>query len=99
MTIEETIKWFNSIFDVNKGKNDSKKDFYCGITNNIKRREEEHNVLKFLGITKCDSFDTAKVVEARMKAEGYDTGDQIGNGTEDSVFVYLYKKEKNVTKE
>lgn len=99
MTIEETVKWFNSIFDVNKGENDSKMDFYCGITNDIERRRAEHNVSSFLGITECDSFDTAKKLESRMKDEGYDTGKQLENGNEDFIYVYLYKKVKNKTKD
>lgn len=97
MTIEETVRWFNSIFDVNRGENDTKKDFYCGITNDTERRRQEHNVYSFLGITKCDSFDTAKKLELCMKQEGYDTGEQSGNGKEDSIYVYLYKKVKDKT--
>lgn len=99
MTINETVAWFNSIYDLNKMPADTKEDFYCGITNDIKIRREQHNVGRFLGVTKCDSFETAKKLESLMHDEGYDTGGKLGNGKEDSIFCYLYKKIKGVTNE
>lgn len=30
-----------------------------------------------------------------MHAEGFDMGDKLGNGSEDSVYVYVYKKGRN----
>lgn len=99
MTISETVAWFNSIYDLNKMPFDNKGNFYCGITNDIETRKKQHNVGRFLGVTKCDTFETAKKLESLMHAEGYDTEKQLGNGNEDSIFCYLYKKIKNVTKE
>lgn len=34
-----------------------------------------------------------------MHAEGFDTGKQLGNGQEDSIYVYVYKKIPGVTNE
>jgi hypothetical protein len=98
MTISETVTWFNSLFELNKGIHDTKKDFYCGITNDINRREEEHNVKEYIGYTHCDSFDTARILESRLGDEGYDIGSQAGNGQEDSLYVYMYRKIAGVTK-
>lgn len=99
MTVSETVEWFNSIFELNKTSNDNKKSFYCGITSDKEARRKEHNVSRFLGVTKCDTFETAKKLEALMRNEGYDTGKQLGNGNEKSVYCYLYKKIPGVTKE
>lgn len=99
MTISETVTWFNSIFELNKMQNESKDAFYCGITNNPDARRKQHNVGRFLGVTKCDTFETAKKLEEMMHDEGYDTGRQLGNGNEDSVYCYLYKKINGITKE
>lgn len=50
-------------------------------------------------ITTQKDFETAKKLEAKMKDEGFDTGKQLGNGQEDSKFVYVYKKINGVTNE
>lgn len=68
--------------------------YYCGITNNVDRREGEHKA-NYLGYVKAKNADAAKRLEARMNEEGFDTGDQLGNGREDSVYVYVYKKNKD----
>lgn len=99
MTISETIEWFNSIFELNKMAGDSKSTFYCGITNDKESRRKQHNVSCFLGVTKCDTFETAQKLESLMHDAGYDTGKRPVNGTEGFVYCYLYKKIPNVTKE
>lgn len=93
--IEQTIDWFNNIYELNKKQDESKFSFYCGITENIERRQSEHNISHFLAVTKCDSFETAKILEQRMHNEGYDTGDQLGNGNQTSIYCYMYKKTPN----
>lgn len=72
--------------------------YYCGITNDLNRRANEHNA-KILGHVDCGSFETAKKLESMMHDEGFDTGKQLGNGQEDSKYVYVYKKVKGVTNE
>ena len=99
MTITQTVEWFDNIFELNKAPGDDKKSFYCGITSNLEVRRVQHNVKQFLGTTRCDTFDTAKKLELAMYDAGYDTGKQLGNGTEESIYCYLYKKIPNVTKE
>ena len=97
MSISETVDWFNSIHELNRMPEESKKEFYCGITNDKEVRRKQHNVSRFLGVTKCDTFETAKKLEAKMNEEGYDTGEQLGNGNSDSIYCYLYKKIAGVT--
>ena len=69
-------------------------NFYCGITNNVTRREGEHDA-SYLGWVEAKTFERAKALEARMHAEGFDTGEQLGHGREDSTYVYVYKKNAN----
>ena len=99
MSISETVDWFNSIYELNKMPGDSKDAFYCCITNDKEERRKQHNVSRFLGVTKCDTFETAKKLESLMHEEGYDTGKQLGHGTADTVYCYLYKKIAGTTKE
>ena len=72
--------------------------YYCGITNDLVRRDVEHNA-KRLGAINCHSFEVAKQLEELMHNEGFDTGKQLGNGKENSVYVYVYKKIPGVTNE
>ena len=52
---------------------------------------------EFICHTKCDTFDTAQELEKQLHAQGYDTGDKVGNGQENSIYVYMYRKIKGVT--
>lgn len=99
MSINETVEWFNNIYELNKIAGESKNAFYCGITNDKEKRRKQHNVSRFLGVTKCDTFETAKKLEAKMHDEGYDTGEKLGNGAEDTIYCYLYKKIAGITEE
>lgn len=99
MTINETVERFVSFYEMNKQENENPNDFYCGITNDLNRRREEHNVSVYIATTRCDNFKTAQLLEQRLKERGFDTGKQTGNGLEDSVYVYIYHKIKGVTRE
>lgn len=91
MSIEKAVQKFNQVY-LNKHKpGDSKYNFYCGITNDIKRREGEHNT-SFLYYVSSNNANAAKELEAALHDEGYDTGDQVGNGSDDSIYVYMYRK-------
>lgn len=68
--------------------------YYCGITNDIERRVREHNA-ECLGYIKAETAQDAKDLEVLMHEEGFDTGDQLGNGSSDSVYVYVYRKTSN----
>lgn len=72
----------------------SRGDCYCGITNDLARRQVEHNA-KFFKHCKCGSFEVAKMVEEKLHEQGFDTGDQLGNGTNDTEYVYIYVKTKS----
>lgn len=65
--------------------------FYCGITNDLETRASQHNA-QLLGWVNAKTFEQAKKLEARMHDEGFDTGEQLGHGIEDSIYVYVYKK-------
>ena len=98
MTFEEAVKYLKSCCKDSNGivpKTFGR--FYCGITNNVDRREGEHSA-NYLGYVNCKTFEVAKKLEARMHEEGFDTGEQLGHGQEDSIYVYVYKKNVN-TKE
>lgn len=64
--------------------------FYCGVTNDIKRREGEHKTA-FLGYVTAKTVKGALDLEALMHQEGFCTGKQLGNAGDDSVYVYVYK--------
>lgn len=92
MTISETIRWFNSIFDLNKGNGqNAKSDFCCVMMNDVKRYEEEHQVV-MLGITECDNWDIARKVVERMESEGYQIIPFDAEKKMCPVYVCLYKK-------
>lgn len=95
--IEAYQGFFISHFLNSKPGEEGRYNFYCGITNNLERRYKEHNVAQYIHTVKMDSFDLAQEVEAMMHKAGYDTGEQLGNGQEDTVYVYLYRKIPGVT--
>ena len=76
-----------------------KSSFYCGITNNLQRRMNEHNS-DALEWVESKTVDDAIALESELGKLGFDIGEKPGNGaSDDSVFVYIYKKEKGITKE
>ena len=48
MTIDEAVKEFIDVYNNNRKPLDIKRNFYCGITNNLERRKGEHHVDDFL---------------------------------------------------
>lgn len=95
MTIGQAVEKFNAVYTNNRKTGDTKFSFYCGITNNLERRNTEHNIDKVLYYVTSDTFDTAKELESLLHEEGYDTGDKLGNGTDDTKIVYMYRKGSN----
>lgn len=77
---------------------DVKKNYYCGITNDLERRAKEHNAT-FIVNLQMNSFEEAKIVEKALHEKGYYTGKQLGNGDEDTVYVYMYRIIPGETKE
>lgn len=74
--------------------------YYCGITNDPDVRKKDHEAklgktIDYLCVCQCDSAEIAGEVEELMAKKGFDIGDVDfgGNGgTDDSVYVYLFKK-------
>lgn len=73
-------------------------DYYCGITNDIQANKTRHNVDDYVVVCKCPNASIAAEVETLLgDRDGFDIGKRgEGNGgTDDSVYVYMYKKTKN----
>mgnify|MGYP004703643921 FL=1 len=80
---------------------DYKDSFYCGITNDIDIRMQQHRNNDFnivrnqVGTWLCCDVECATEVERRMGEFGYDIGreNKAGNGANDySCYVYILKK-------
>lgn len=80
---------------------DYKVSFYCGITNDIDIRIQQHRDNDFnivrnqVGAWLCCDVECATEVERRMGEFGYDIGrgNKAGNGANDnSCYVYILKK-------
>lgn len=98
--IVELIKQ-NMLIDFKSG--DLKKSFYCGITNDVDIRMEQHRTSNFSIADErvcayvCANVEVAKQVERLLGEAGYDIGGQnaAGNGAaESSCIVYFLKKGK-----
>ena len=91
----------NMLIDFKSG--DLKKSFYCGITNDVDIRMEQHRTSNFSIADErvcayvCANVEVAKQVEKLLGEAGYDIGGQnaAGNGAaETSCIVYFLKKGK-----
>lgn len=80
---------------------DNKNAFYCGITNDIDIRMQQHRDNDFnivgnqVGAWLCRNAECATEVKRRMGEFGYDIGrgNKAGNGAnDDSCYVYILKK-------
>lgn len=70
-----------------------KSDYYCGITDDLDRRAKEHNVDEYCLTMNLITFEAARDIEQKFSSLGFDCGNQLGNGNEKSVYVYMcYKK-------
>ena len=72
-------------------------DWYCGVTDNVPKRLQEHANEKKINIklhtrVKCSSMKIAIAVEARMHAKRcLGKGSSAGGVTSDSKCVYVFK--------
>lgn len=91
----------NMLIDFKSG--DLKKSFYCGITNDVDIRMEQHRTSNFSIADErvcayvCANVEVAKQVEKLLGEARYDIGGQnaAGNGAaETSCIVYFLKKGK-----
>lgn len=70
-------------------------DFFCGMTNNTARRMKEHGVNGFVYTIQLKQKSYANDLLTELSNLGFDTGNQIGSGQDDSVWLYVYYKTSN----
>ena len=80
---------------------ETKKDYYCGITNDLDERASWHRIpeKQYVYTYKCDSFETSSQVEKALQDAGFYVGSEAGHGKDDSVYVYMYRIIPGVTRE
>lgn len=98
LTLNDALQAFMQAYFHSYSYGETRKSYYCGITDNLDRRSKEHNAI-FIKTMTADTFEGAKKLEQALYDAGFDTGSQVGNGTENSVYIYMYKKIPGVTKE
>lgn len=91
LTDEQILKIFEYAF-VDAEFSDDRSDYYCGITDDLERRAKEHNVAGYCQTMHFLTFEAAKAIEKELSSLGFDCGDQLGNGNENSVYVYMCYK-------
>ena len=78
LIVELVNNQYLSYFNINKDK--TKDDYYCGITNNLDKRMEEHRCEDFEIVEdsvfawNCENVDVAAEVEKRLGKLGFDIG-------------------------
>lgn len=94
MTLEQVVGYFNYKYEQHRLDGDSKNDFYCGITHDLKERNDGHEIddCEIVCHVRTSSFDDAKAVEAALNHEGYNTGGKLGNGIPETTIVYMYRR-------
>lgn len=90
-------------YDHNRETDDARDRFYCGIAKDPEKRLTDHESKDHNGqkieksvAYKCDRMDIASTVESHMhNVYKFDYGEpphEANGATEESVFVYLYRK-------
>lgn len=102
-SIEEILIIFKNQYLISAKLNEdpNRGQYYCGITNEISQNLSRHKIDGYLICGRCASFDIAQKVEEELGAAGFDIGEVChgGNGgSEDSVYVYMVKKEDGFKK-
>lgn len=98
----ETSRALLYAFEKIKQKEDETRDFYCGITNDIVTRKQEHESkdyngkkIDFVLVLQCQDMKTAANTEFIMhKQYGFNMGktETYANGAApDSDYVYIYR--------
>ena len=64
-------------------------EFFCGATNNLLRRRVEHHVDAFICSYEMNAKEYVDELLTALQNENFRIGD-IGNGQDDSIYVYVY---------
>lgn len=95
MTLNDAIQHFiNAFINDNGGEPSSQNllEYYVGITNDIARRQSEHNV-EFITYLLANTVKAATELEKELGKLGFDNGGCYGNGaSDDTKYVYMYRK-------
>lgn len=97
---EQILELFDNIYRSHQETNETREDYYCGITNNISQNKSRHGVSHLLCV-KCKDADTAAEVETMLGDMDFDIGDPQyeGNGSaDDTDFVYMCHKTSDFKK-
>ena len=90
MTKQEIIEEIRKACD--KYKHLSYSEFFCGMTNNVSRRKKEHGVDEIEYDVCLKKKEYANDLLTELSKLGFDTTYQIGNGQDDSLWLYAYQK-------
>ena len=85
---------FDHTYKVNQKPNETRENYYCGITNNIAHNKSRHGVSHLICV-KCKDADTAAGVETMLRDMGFNIGEpryEGNGGADDSIFVYMCHK-------
>lgn len=93
MTIDETIQWFNAIYEANQDEMFQKNDFVCGIESEESLKGGVVSQGRLLGWTLCDTPETAITLLNRMRDEGFPVVNETGN----EKAVYICRKEQRTS--
>lgn len=103
LSISEIVKLIEMNIFMSFKPGDLRNSFYCGITNDVDVRMEQHRTSDFPIVDErvcayvCENVEVAKQVEGLLGEAGHDIGGQnaAGNGAaETSCIVYFLKKGK-----
>ena len=94
MTLDQVVTIFNYEYEQHRLDGDSRNDFYCGITHDLKERNDGHKIddSEIICHIRTSSFDDAKAVEAALEREGFNVGGKVGNGIPQTTIVYMYRR-------
>lgn len=103
MSVNAILQYFDGVYRTTTIMHTiPRKDFYCGITNDIQNNLSRHKIAGYTTCVKCSSFEISSEVEAKLGEIGFDIGNPnnpAGNGgVEDSTIVYMAYKEDNFQK-
>ena len=92
MTTEQIVENIQKNCGVGKFGGNLPSSFFVGATNNPERRKAEHNINDFVDSYTMFKKEYAQDVLTKLAELGFDMSKQIGNGQDDSLWVYVYQK-------